>query len=73
MNDFRHTRVRVSGIGLLVALLTRFAEALIQSERENKERLHGHLSRAHAKIAGDDAGAVQARPTEPPAAEEEHP
>ena len=60
------------GIGLLVALLTRFAEALIQSERENQERLHGHLSRARAKIAGDDAGAVQPRPAESPAAEEEH-
>ncbi len=31
------------GIGLLVALLTRFADALIQSERENRERLHQHL------------------------------
>jgi voltage-gated potassium channel len=46
------------GIGLLVALLTRFAEALIQSAREDQERLHGHLSRARAKIAGDDDGAV---------------
>jgi len=60
------------GIGLLVALLTRFAEALIQSERENQERLHVRLSRAREKIAGGDAGAVQPRPAEPPAAEEEH-
>lgn len=60
------------GIGLLVALLTRFADALIQSERENKERLHLHLSQVRKKIAGDDAGAVQPHSTEPPATEEEH-
>jgi len=60
------------GIGLLVALLTRFADALIQSERENQERLHVRLSQAREKIAGGDAGAVQPRPEEPPAAEEEH-
>ena len=60
------------GIGLLVALLTRFAEALIQSERENQGRLHEHLGRAREKLAGGDAGAVQPRPTEPPAVEEEH-
>jgi len=60
------------GIGLLVVLLTRFAEALIQSAREDQERLHGHLSRARAKLAGGDAGAVQPRPAEPPATEEEH-
>ena len=60
------------GIGLLVALLTRFAEALIQSERENQGRLHEHLGRAREKLAGGDAGAVQPRPAEPPAAEEEH-
>jgi voltage-gated potassium channel len=60
------------GIGLLVALLTRFAEALIHSERENQERLHVRLSRAREKIAGGDAGAVQPRPVEPPAVEEEH-
>jgi voltage-gated potassium channel len=60
------------GIGLLVALLTRFAEALIQSERENQERLHARLSRAREGIAGGDAGAVQPRPAEPSPAEEEH-
>ena len=60
------------GIGLLVALQTRFAEALIHTERENQERLHVRLSRAREKIAGGEAGAVQPRPAEPPAAEEEH-
>ena len=50
------------GIGLLVVLLTRFAEALIQSAREDQERLHGHLSRAREKIAGGDAGCRPAPP-----------
>ncbi len=60
------------GIGLLVALLTRFAEALIHSAREDQERLHQRLSQARKKIAGGDAGADQPRPAEPPAVEEEH-
>ena len=60
------------GIGLLVALLTRFAEALIQSEREDQERLHLHLKQAREKMAPDDAGAAQPGPAEPPVAEEEH-
>lgn len=55
------------GIGLLVALLTRFAEALIQSERENQERLHLHLKHAHDKIAQHDAAPPS--PVEPPAAQ----
>lgn len=55
------------GIGLLVALLTRFAEALIQSERENQERLHSHLMHAHEKIAPHDMG-----PAEPHVSQEEH-
>ena len=60
------------GIGLLVALLSRFAEALIQSERENQERLHLHLVQAHEKIAPRGAGAVEPAPAEPPVAQEEH-
>lgn len=60
------------GIGLLVALVTRFAEALIQSERENQERLHLHLKHVSEKIAPGDAGAAQPDPTDPPVAEEEH-
>lgn len=60
------------GIGLLVALLSRFADALIQSHQENKERLHGHLAHAHEKLAPHGAGAVEPGPTEAPAAEGEH-
>ena len=37
------------GIGLLVALLTHFADALIQSERENQARLHLHLAQAQRR------------------------
>lgn len=55
------------GIGLLVALVSRFADALIQSERENQERLHLHLAHAREKAAPHDAEATQ-----PPAAEKEH-
>lgn len=39
------------GFGLLVALLTRFAEGLIQSERENRERRRQRRARARAKEA----------------------
>jgi voltage-gated potassium channel len=59
------------GIGLLVALVTRFAEALVQAERENQERLHLHLMQAHEKIAPRGASAVEPAPAEPPLAEEE--
>ena len=60
------------GIGLLVALVTRFADALIQSERENKERLHSHLKHASEKLVPGSAGAAQPGPAEPPVAGEEH-
>ncbi len=60
-----------SGIGLLVALLTRFAEALIQSERENQERLHMRLTQVREKIAPGDARATQPGPADPPVAQEE--
>ncbi len=59
------------GIGLLVALLSRFADALIQSHQENKERLHLHMAHAHEKLAPKDAGAGEPGPTEPPVAEGE--
>ena len=52
------------GIGLLVTLVTRFAEALIQSERENQERLHSHLIQAREKMVP--------RGAESTVAEEEH-
>lgn len=60
-----------SGIGLLVALLARFAEALIQSHRENEERLYHRLMQAREKIAPSGAGVAQPEPTDPPAAQEE--
>ena len=52
------------GIGLLVTLVTRFAEALIQSERENQERLHSHWQHVREKTVPGDA--------ESPVAEEKH-
>jgi voltage-gated potassium channel Kch len=54
------------GIGLLVALLSRFAEALIQSSRENHERMRAHLKHSHIEIAGDH----QPHLTEPTATKE---
>lgn len=60
------------GIGLLVALVTRFAEALIQAERENQERLHSHMTQARATMAPSRAGAAQPGLAEAPVAEEEH-
>lgn len=45
------------GIGLLVALVSRFADALIQSERENQDRLHLQLKRAREKVAPGGADA----------------
>jgi hypothetical protein len=61
-----------AGIGLLVALLTRFAEALIQSERENQERLRLYLMQAGEKAAPRDAGDAQPDPAQPPVAQGEH-
>jgi voltage-gated potassium channel len=59
------------GIGLLVALLSRFADALIQSHQENKERLHQQLAHAHEKLAPHSAGAREPGSAEPPVAEGE--
>ena len=56
------------GIGLLVALLSRFAEALIQSHQENRERLHSRWTQL--REMGSE-GAVQPVPVEPPAVETE--
>ena len=47
------------GIGLLVALLTRFAEALILSAREDQERLHQRLKQTREKIAPGGASAAR--------------
>jgi voltage-gated potassium channel len=60
------------GIGLLVALLTRFADALIQSERENQERLHEHLGHVRERFGHGPADAAQPGPNESPAAKSEH-
>lgn len=60
------------GIGLLVALLSRFADALIQSHRETQERLQLQLVHAHEKLAPRSAGVVEAAPAESSVAEEEH-
>ncbi len=57
------------GIGLLVALISRFAEALIQSEREHQARLHSHLSQAHAKLTHHDADPGQPSPAQPGSAD----
>jgi hypothetical protein len=57
---------------LLVALLSRFADALIQSERENQERLRLHLAQAREKMASHGACAVEPGPAEPPVAQAEH-
>ncbi len=46
-----------SGVGLLVAMLSLFANALIQSERDTRERLHLHLEHAREKIAPHGAAA----------------
>jgi voltage-gated potassium channel Kch len=59
-----------SGIGLLVALLTRFADALIQSAREDQERLHLALTQAGEKIAHGVEGVAPAKSAEPTSAEE---
>lgn len=58
------------GIGLLVALVSRFAEALIQSERENQARLHSHLKHASEKVAPHDAGDAQPVSAASPVTEE---
>lgn len=60
-----------AGFGLLAALLTRFADALIQSERESSERRHLRLQQVHEKIAAHGADAAQPDPAEPPVVQEE--
>ena len=53
-----------AGFGLLVALLTLFANALIQSARESQEKLHGRQVQVHHKAHGDEGGG-QPDPAEP--------
>lgn len=58
-----------TGFGLLATLLTRFADALIQSERENSERRQLLLQQAQEKIAAYGAGGARPDLTEPVAAQ----
>jgi voltage-gated potassium channel len=59
------------GIGLLVALLTRFADALIQSERENQERLHQHLSHVRESFGHGSGDAAQPGSADAPAVDKD--
>ena len=56
-----------AGFGLLVALLTLFANALIQSVQEGREKLRMQLAQAHEKLASGGAAAAHPDPAEPPA------
>jgi len=60
-----------AGFGLLVALLTLFANALIQSVRDSREKLHLQLMRAHEKKVPSGAAAAQPDTAEPPVAQKE--
>lgn len=60
-----------AGFGLLVALLTLFANALIQSVQDAREKLHHQLLEALEKGAPGGATTAQPHTTEPPAAPEE--
>ena len=60
-----------AGFGLLVALLTLFANALIQSVQDAREKLHHQLMEALEKGAPGGATTPQTHTTEPPAAPEE--
>ena len=60
-----------AGFGLLVALLTLFANALIQSVGDSREKLHLKLMQAHEKKAPSGAAADQPDTAEPPMAQEE--
>jgi voltage-gated potassium channel len=61
------------GFGMLVALLTRFAEALIQSEREGRERRRLRRMQAREKKVSRSAGTAQpGATTDPPGGQEEH-
>lgn len=60
-----------AGFGLLVALLTLFANALIQSVRDAREMLHEQLAQVHEKIAPGGAVAAPPGPAVSPGAQEE--
>jgi hypothetical protein len=54
------------GFGVLVAFLTIFANAIIQSVRESREKLHQKLTHDQEKNAASGAAATQPSPAEPP-------
>lgn len=58
-----------AGFGLLVALLTIFANSLIQSVREAREKLHQQLKEVLDMKAPNGAAAAQPDTTEPPVAQ----
>lgn len=60
-----------AGFGLLAGMLTLFANALIQSVREAREKLHVQLVQAHEKMAPSGAAAAQPDIAEPPVAQQE--
>lgn len=53
-----------AGFGLLVALLTLFANALIQSVQKGREKLHMQLVQAYEKMAPGGAAAARTDPVE---------
>lgn len=60
------------GFGLLAALLTRFADALIETERKGQGRPRPRWMQGREKTAPRGARAAQPGPAEPPVAQEEH-
>jgi voltage-gated potassium channel len=58
-----------AGFGLLVAMLTLFANSLIQSVRESREKLHQQLKEALETKA--PSGVAQAETIEPPVAQDD--
>lgn len=60
-----------AGFGLLAAMLTLFANAIIQSVREGREKLHLQLMEARGKKAPGGATATQPDTAEPSVAQEE--
>lgn len=60
-----------AGFGLLVTLLTLFANALIQSVRDACVKLHEQLKHSHEKPASSTNAANQSGTTEPPVAQKE--
>jgi hypothetical protein len=60
-----------AGFGLLAAMLTLFANSLVQSVWESREKLHGQLMQVHKKKDPSGTAAAQPDPAERSEAEEE--